>query len=117
MTLLTIVTCAVQLAEPLPPFPFAVTDMLSIVPPTAFDGTVTLSVAVLFSPAGIASDVGETVGFQPALSLVAKLKLSEAFSVLFTVTVYVNTAPFDPLRELGEIETSTCWVEVETVND
>jgi hypothetical protein len=66
---------------------------------------VTFSVAVLFSPAGIVSEAGETVGFQPALSFFVKLKLSETFSLFTTVTVYVSVAPFAPFSELGEIET------------
>jgi hypothetical protein len=89
LTLLEVVTVAVQLFEPLPPAPVAVTVMLSIVLPTAFRGTVTLSVAVLFSPAGIVSEVGATVGPQlgVALSLAVRPKLSELLSVFVTVTV------------------------------
>ena len=51
----------------------AVTVMLSSLKLIALSGTVTLSVAVLFSPAGTVSDVGETVGPQLSLSLTVKL--------------------------------------------
>ena len=68
-----------QLAELLTPVPFAVTFMLSIVPTTAFDGTVTISdgkvtvsVEVPLLPAGTVSKVGETLGNQLAVSLTVR---------------------------------------------
>jgi len=70
------VACAVQLSEAftvLSVREVAVTVMVSLVPTIAFDGMVTLSVAVLFSPAGTVSDVGETVEPQLSLSLTVKL--------------------------------------------
>ena len=87
LTPLVIVTCAVQLAELLTPVPVAVTVMLSIVPPIAFEGTVTLSVAVPLFPGDRVSDVGETLGDHPALSMAVKEYVSEMLPVLVTVTV------------------------------
>jgi hypothetical protein len=69
---LPVTACAVQLAEPLTPVPVAVTVMLSIVPSTASDGMVTLSVAVPLLPADTVSEVGETLGDHPALSVTIK---------------------------------------------
>jgi len=58
-------TCAVQLLEELTPVPFAVTVMLSIVPP---DGTVTLRVALPLLPDDTVREVGEMLGDHLALS-------------------------------------------------
>jgi hypothetical protein len=78
LTLLAVVVdCAVQLADALTVLSIcevAVTLMLSIVPPIAFDGTLTLSVTVLsLLNAATTRDVGETLGDHPALSLSVKI--------------------------------------------
>jgi hypothetical protein len=49
----------------------AVTVMVSLVPTIAFDGMVTLSVAVPL-PGDTVSGLGETLGDHPALSVTAK---------------------------------------------
>jgi hypothetical protein len=73
LTLLATFTIAVQLAEPLTPVPFAVTVMLSTVPPIAPKGIVTLRVAVLsLLNAATTTDVGNTLGDHPALSVTVK---------------------------------------------
>jgi len=76
LTPLKVVTCAMQLFSAvtvLSVWEVAVTVMLSSLKLIALSGTVTLSVAVLFSPAGTMSDVGKTVGPQFSLSLTVKL--------------------------------------------
>ena len=68
------VACAVQLSEAftvLSVREVAVTVMLSLVPPIAFDGMVTLSVAVPL-PGDTVSGLGETLGDHPALSVTVK---------------------------------------------
>ena len=112
LTLLAIVTCAVQLPDPLTPVPLAVTVMLSIVPPIAFDGMVTLSIFVLsLLKAGTTTGVG-TLGDHAALSVADRAYVSSTLPVLLTVTVYVSVALLAPLLELGEIETLTLLVMV-----
>ena len=87
LTALEIVTWAVQLPDPLTPVPVAVTVMLSIVPPNALDGTVTVRVAFPLLNAGTVIDGGEMLGDHPALSVGVKEKVFGTFPVFVTVTV------------------------------
>jgi hypothetical protein len=73
LTLLATFTVAVQPAEALSLVPVALTVMLSIVPPIAPGGMVTLSVIVLsLLNAATTREVGETLGDHPALSVTVK---------------------------------------------
>ena len=68
------VACAVQLFSAVTVLSVrevAVTVMLSLVPPIAFDGMVTLSVAVPL-PGDTVSGLGETLGDHPALSVTVR---------------------------------------------
>jgi hypothetical protein len=92
LTLLAIVACPVQLDDALTVLSVlevAVTLILSIVPPVAFDGTVTLNVAFSLLPGDRVSNVGDMLRDQLelALSVDVNEKLSETPPVLVTVTV------------------------------
>jgi hypothetical protein len=78
--------------------------MLSTGPPIAFSEIVTLSVVVLsLLRAAITRDVGETLSDHPALSVADREYVSETFSLLLSVKLYVSVTPFNPLWESGEI--------------
>ena len=62
-----------QLPNPLTPVPVAVTVMLSIVPPNALDGTVTVRVAFSMLNADMVRDAGETFSDHPAVFVAVKL--------------------------------------------
>ena len=86
----------------------AVTVISSSSPEGASSGILTVSVAVLLSPTGTESEVGETlgVGVQSALSLASKSYVSSAFPMFVTVTVKVSVSPGTSLWRSGDIETS-----------